>query len=214
MPLRKRKLTNDNSSHKGKTKNKTEIAKLTLRILLAEDVLVNAQLALMMLKSGGYTADHAIDGLDALVKVSRAYEMDEPYDLIFMDCQMPGMQGPTATREIRRRFGNKNKPNKENVQLPIIIALTGDVMQENVEECKAAGMNDFLCKPYKKHQILSMLYKWGLIIHQLRETESGTNPSSRQDMRGRSHSDNTTGLFASTNSNSSSQSSSTSTSLS
>jgi len=190
MPLRKRKLTRE-SMTRGNSKNKKEITKLSLRILLAEDVFINAKLALNMLKSGGYTADHAIDGLDALIKVSKAYEIDEPYDLIFMDCLMPGMQGTTATREIRRRFANKNKPNKDDIQLPIIIACTGDVMQENVDECKAAGMNDFLCKPYKKHQILSMLYKWGLIINQLRESDTA-NPDSRLDSRGRAESDNIT----------------------
>jgi len=161
---------------------KNLVATLKLKLLLAEDVPVNAQLALNMLKSGGYTADHALDGLDALVKVSKGCETDDPYDLIFMDCQMPGMDGPTATREIRRRFDNRtqNNTSNSNVALPIIVALTGDVMEKNVEECKAAGMNDFLCKPYKKHQMLSMLYKWGLIIHQIKENETETNSETVQ----------------------------------
>ena len=107
---------------------------LPRRILLVEDNLVNRKLALAMLGRLGYQVDTAEDGHKA-VTACRA----QNYDLIFMDVQMPGMDGLTATREIRARPGPQ----------PWIIAMTANALEGDREACLAAGMNDYLPKPIR-----------------------------------------------------------------
>jgi CheY-like chemotaxis protein len=103
-----------------------------LRILVVDDNQVNLKVILSQLKRLGYSADVATDGLEAL----RAFETSR-YDVVFMDCQMPNMDGYTATREIRRRYS----------QAVQIIAVTANTMDGDREKCLAAGMNDYLPKP-------------------------------------------------------------------
>jgi len=117
-----------------------------LRVLIAEDNPVNQTVATRMLQKLGVRADVAADGHEAL-------EMHRmmPYDVIFMDCQMPEMNGFEATAAIRRL---------EPQRLVVIIAMTADVSVNCREECRRAGMDDFIAKPVKKEILAAMLNQW------------------------------------------------------
>ena len=116
-------------------------------ILLVEDNRINQQLALVLLKRLGYVADLAENGREALV-ASRA----KSYALILMDMQMPELDGLQATRAIRQEC-------PRNQKTPII-ALTANAMQSDRDACQAAGMDDFLSKPFTRQQLASCLERW------------------------------------------------------
>jgi CheY-like chemotaxis protein len=143
-----------------------------VRILLVEDNPINQQVALGMLESLGYHTDLAPNGqagLDALASKS--------YALVLMDCQMPEMDGFEATRLIREREAaadtslspqspvlNPQDPelrtlNSSPPHVPII-ALTANMMEGDREKCLAAGMNDYLGKPYTQEQLQAVLLRW------------------------------------------------------
>jgi PAS domain S-box-containing protein len=120
------------------------------RILLAEDNQTNQMAAVRMLEMLGYQVDVAINGIEA-VEACRTVD----YGLVLMDNQMPEMDGLTAAREVRKFEHAQGKP-------PVpIIALTADAMQGDREKCLAAGMNDYLSKPFKVVQLTEMLERWG-----------------------------------------------------
>jgi PAS domain S-box-containing protein len=130
----------------GKTKLDPEMAKRhPLRILLAEDNLVNQKLALRVLEQMGYRTDIASNGLEAVQSVER-----QPYDAILMDVQMPEMDGLEATRRIRKL---------DNVAQPHIIAMTANAMQGDREMCLAAGMDDYITKPFRVEELIGALLK-------------------------------------------------------
>jgi CheY-like chemotaxis protein len=116
-----------------------------LRILLAEDNVVNQKLALRLLQQMGYRADLASNGLEAVESVRR-----QTYDVVLMDVQMPEMDGLDAAREITAR----SKPPER----PRIIAMTANAMQGDREMCVAAGMDDYLTKPIRVDQLVAALY--------------------------------------------------------
>jgi PAS domain S-box-containing protein len=118
-----------------------------LRILLAEDNLVNQKVALRILEQSGYRADIASNGKETLESVSR-----QPYDVILMDVQMPEMDGLEATRQILARW-----PKKQD--RPSIIAMTADAMQSDRERCLAAGMDDYVAKPIRIPELMEALQK-------------------------------------------------------
>jgi signal transduction histidine kinase/CheY-like chemotaxis protein len=120
---------------------------LPVRVLVADDNIVNQRVALRMLEKLGMRPDLAADGREALEKFGLL-----PYDLIFMDCQMPEMDGYAATREIRRREG-------PNQHVPIV-AMTAEVLAGCRERCLAAGMDDHLPKPVKMEFLFEALRKW------------------------------------------------------
>jgi CheY-like chemotaxis protein len=124
---------------------------LGARILLAEDNPVNQEVALGMLENLGCTAELAASGLEAVEAALRA-----GFDLILMDCQMPGMDGYEATQRIREHeqaAGGKKEPTP-------IIALTAHAMQGDREKCIAAGMDDYLTKPFNLEQLSAALHRW------------------------------------------------------
>ncbi len=111
-----------------------------LRILLAEDNAVNQKLALKILERMGYRADVAGNGLEVLQALER-----QSYDLIFMDVQMPEMDGLQATRAIRQKY--------EASRQPRIVAMTANAMQGDREMCLEAGMNDYVSKPIQVKEL-------------------------------------------------------------
>ena len=120
-----------------------------LRILVAEDHEPNRRLAMFMLESLGYSADFAGNGLEAVEAWERA-----DHDIIIMDCQMPGMDGFAATREIRRREAARPASEATRVR---IVALTANAVKGDRELCLAAGMDGYLSKPYTAQQLREVL---------------------------------------------------------
>ena len=118
-----------------------------IQILLAEDNLVNQKVTGMMLKKLGYRADLAANGLEVLQALERQH-----YDLILMDVQMPEMDGLKATREIRRRWQDKDQP--------AIIAMTALALEGDQEMCLGSGMDDYISKPVKMDMLKMALDKW------------------------------------------------------
>ncbi|HEY0456391.1 MAG TPA: PAS domain S-box protein [Verrucomicrobiae bacterium] len=125
-----------------------------VRILLAEDNMVNQRLALRQLKKLGFHADAVANGSEVLEAVQRI-----PYDIILMDCQMPEMDGYEVTLRIRQ-----NDPDPNHKARPYIIALTANALQGDRERCLAAGMNDYLTKPLHISDLESALERAMLMV--------------------------------------------------
>lgn len=118
------------------------------QILLVEDSLVNQKLATQLLRRLKHACDVASDGYQAVDAVRNQH-----YDLIFMDVQLPKVDGLAATREIRRHSNDK-----ESLQ-PYIVAMTANSHSEALEACFLAGMDDAIRKPYVTgdfHRVLSL----------------------------------------------------------
>lgn len=122
-------------------------ANRNIKILLVEDTPLNRKVILNQLKQIGYQADYVENGQEALDRLA-----EESYDLIFMDCQMPVLDGYEATRLIREREG-KNAHT-------VMVAVTACAMKGDREKCLAAGMDDYLTKPVRMAEIAQVLAKW------------------------------------------------------
>lgn len=118
-----------------------------ISVLVAEDNPVNQEVIIAMLEDYGIETELVENGRDAVNALARG-----PFDLIFMDCQMPEMDGFQATSCIR----NSNQ-NTRNIP---IIAMTANVMMQDRSECFAAGMNDYLGKPIRRRELAGVLNKW------------------------------------------------------
>ena len=121
-----------------------------IHVLVAEDNLTNQNVAAAMLRIFGCRVDLASNGREAVEAVSK-----ETYDLVFMDCQMPVLDGYQATAAIRQF--EKEKGVGKNIP---IIALTANALEGDREKCLTAGMDDYLSKPFFKSQILAVLTSW------------------------------------------------------
>jgi signal transduction histidine kinase/DNA-binding response OmpR family regulator/streptogramin lyase len=119
--------------------------KYPMNILIAEDNYVNQKLAVHILNKMGYSPDVVLNGYEVLTAAAC-----KNYDLIFMDVQMPEMDGLEATRFIRQ----------SEIYQPVIVAMTANAMREDREICTNAGMDDYLSKPIKLTEIISVLEKW------------------------------------------------------
>ena len=120
----------------------------SLRILLAEDNVVNQMVMLKMLNKLGYQADVAANGKEVL----RSFEL-QPYDLILMDVQMPEMDGFEAARSIRKLWASADQPK--------IIAITAYALEGDREKCLAAGMDEYISKPVKLEELRAVLESYG-----------------------------------------------------
>jgi two-component system, sensor histidine kinase and response regulator len=137
-----------------------------LRVLLAEDSVVNQKVAMRMLDRLGCQVEVAANGAQAVEMAART-----PYDLIFMDCQMPEMDGYEATRRIRENEGEaRHAP---------IVALTAHAMAGDRERCLAAGMDDYLSKPVPREDMETMLRRYAGAASGL----PGDVPAPRRDGR-------------------------------
>jgi CheY-like chemotaxis protein len=126
-----------------------EEAKHALRILLVEDNPINQKLAYFLLSKAGYHVEMAVNGKEA---VETYTGKPGDFDIIFMDIQMPEMDGLEATRLIREQ-GFSDIP---------IIAMTAQAMKGDREKCMEAGMNDYIPKPIKRELVFEMVKKWAL----------------------------------------------------
>ena len=120
------------------------------RVLLAEDNPVNVEVAKAMLESLGLQAEVAHNGLEALQAVR-----SKRFEAVLMDCQMPVMDGFAATSEIRREEQDAGRPRT----LPIV-AITANALQGDREACLAAGMDDYLSKPFTQAQLAGVIGRW------------------------------------------------------
>lgn len=138
---------------------------LPLRILLADDHLVNQKVALQILQRMGYRADVASNGLEVLEAV-----FSLPYDVVLMDVQMPLMDGLEATRHIQLEYKNPRKySGKSSQKRPRIIAMTANAMDGDRKECIAAGMDDYISKPIQIEQLIKALSKSRSVVSEGKE---------------------------------------------
>jgi len=119
------------------------------RILLAEDIEINREIVLALLEPTGIEIDCAANGKEAVQMFSRK---PKGYDLIFMDMQMPEMDGLEATHQIRSIEGHRN--------IVPIIAMTANVFKEDIEKCLAVGMNDHIGKPLDFNEVMAKLQSY------------------------------------------------------
>ncbi|MBF0104643.1 MAG: response regulator [Deltaproteobacteria bacterium] len=159
-PASKYKLPNTSASAVTRDKLKK------YRILLAEDNLINQKITLNMLEHFGFKADVVSDGREVVEALTQSR-----YDLVLIDCQMPGMDGFEATRIIRcSDLENKNIP---------IIALTAHALKGARETCLEAGMSDYLSKPVDPNDLSDVLQKW--LLSSESSGADGDTPSQASD---------------------------------
>jgi CheY-like chemotaxis protein len=132
--------------------------RLPLKILLAEDNVVNQKVGLYSLQQLGYRADVVSNGLEVLDALHR-----QLYDVVLMDVQMPQLDGLAATRRICQEWSPP--------QRPYIIGLTANAMQGDREMCLAAGMNDYISKPIRLQEVVRALSQCHSLVSQLVEVE-------------------------------------------
>jgi signal transduction histidine kinase/DNA-binding response OmpR family regulator len=140
------------------TQAATRVARGPYRVLVAEDNLVNQEVTRGMLESLGCRVEVAGTGREAVEALAGASR----YDVVFMDCQMPEMDGYEATRLIREAEANRQPPERSGAgvaHLPII-ALTAHALEGDRKKCLDAGMDDYLSKPFSLEQLTAVLDRW------------------------------------------------------
>ncbi|MGB0578727.1 MAG: response regulator, partial [Limisphaerales bacterium] len=135
--------------------------RLPLQILLADDNLINQKVGTKMLEKLGYRPDTAANGIEVLKMLDQ-----KPYQIIFLDVQMPEMDGYEAARRIHQKWTGDKRPR--------IIAMTGNALEGDREKCMEAGMDDYVAKPVRVTELQGMLERWG---HAQPEPESAKGAS-------------------------------------
>jgi signal transduction histidine kinase/CheY-like chemotaxis protein len=129
-------------------------------ILLVEDNMINQQIAVANLEMLGFQVDVAENGLEAIDKLKNT-TFESRYHLIFMDCQMPEMDGYQATKAIRKGKADNTKLGKQGIFSGIpIVAMTANAMKGDREKCIASGMDDYMSKPIDPDELQAKLTKW------------------------------------------------------
>ncbi len=139
-----------NSRNKSKNNRAIQIMEREdLSVLLVEDNATNRAVAGSMLKKIGCNPDYAVNGLECIEKMK-----NKPYHMVFMDCQMPEMDGFQATGEIRSGIHDDIHPNT------VIIALTAHSLEEDKRKCFDSGMDDYISKPVNREKFEEMFKRW------------------------------------------------------
>ena len=131
---------------------------LPLKILLAEDNVVNQKVALRILEKMGFRADVSANGFEVLSALKKIN-----YDIVLMDIYMPEMDGYEASENILKRYSQDERPK--------IIAMTANAMQGDKDKCLDAGMDDYISKPVRVDELYNVLKKWGEIIYEERDNK-------------------------------------------
>ena len=140
-------IANNSSGTRSVRYGKTSDYVVETRVLLAEDNVVNQKVARRMLEKAGCTVMIAVNGMEVLERLAQ-----HPFDMVFMDCQMPEMDGFEATAAIRNYEGERGR-------IPII-ALTAHAVRGYEEKCRNVGMDDYLAKPLDQARLLEILSKY------------------------------------------------------
>jgi CheY-like chemotaxis protein len=160
------------------TEGETEIVSPhQLRVLVAEDNTVNSRILLVMLRTLGCFPDLVEDGPAALQALAR-----EAYDLVLMDCQMPGLDGDQVTKELRAN------PDQYRSQ-PVVVAVTADNSDKHRRRCLASGMDGFIAKPIRLEKLVSGLEQWPLLLGTWRtsNTDEDAAAAGVEDLRAQLH---------------------------
>jgi CheY-like chemotaxis protein len=124
-----------------------------LNILVAEDNAINQKLITLLFQMLGYQIHIAANGYEVLEALNRL-----KIDIVFMDIQMPEMDGFEATRQIIANWGS---------QRPLIIAMTANALRSDEEQCLAAGMDDYISKPLTIGQVKEGIERWALLCNKI-----------------------------------------------
>jgi two-component system sensor histidine kinase/response regulator len=152
------------AGHEVVTRHRIHESRRHLTILLAEDNLVNQEVAATMLRKRGHTVDVASNGREAVDRVAA-----KRYDVVLMDVQMPVMDGLAATAAIRATPGASDLP---------VVALTAHALSDERDKCTAAGMNGFVIKPFKGFELFAAVEGWG------RRTDPGAAAAQAAEVAG------------------------------
>ncbi|MCT7985390.1 ATP-binding protein [Laspinema sp. A4] len=142
----------------------------TVNILVAEDHPINQQVILQQLEALGYQGECVGNGIEAIARLSQ-----KRYDIVLMDCQMPGLDGYQTTQEIRKReatgslcpSGDRESPDSSIPHKTIVIALTAHALSAERDKCLAAGMDDYISKPVHLDHLSALLERWIVRSNQL-----------------------------------------------